>query len=227
VNITQTLKRFETILATKVAEYEGGDMGSPGYDHESAVEWVTDARAALEAVFPAAHAVMKQWMSIASGAEGEKTYLLASDTVVNGLRGVFKAAFSQLKDGYLDSLADGVRAESVGEVLDQAKSMLASNHVVAATVLTGGALETHLRHLCAKGNVAWPGDGSIEKYNSAIGQARNNGNEIYSANDGKQVTAWGGVRNEAAHDPTHFTRTADAVGMMLEGVRQFVARTGG
>ena len=60
---------------------------------------------------------------------------------------------------------------------------------------------------------------------SAIARVRNAGNEIYSATEGKNVTAWGGRRNDAAHKPTEFKASAEEVRLMIEGIRQFVART--
>jgi hypothetical protein len=47
---------------------------------------------------------------------------------------------------------------------------------------------------------------------------------IYSVTDGKLVTAWGGIRNDAAHAPGSFARTAQDVGSMILGVREFIAR---
>jgi hypothetical protein len=38
--------------------------------------------------------------------------------------------------------------------------------------------------------------------------------------------AWCGLRNEAAHDPGNFKRTKEEVKLMIEGIRQFIARTG-
>lgn len=127
--------------------------------------------------------------------------------------------------GRLDSLFDTVRADTVGEVLDQALALVNAGHVVAAVVLTGGALETHLPHLCMRHNLTWSADGSIEKYNSAIAQARNAGTvEVYSANDAKLVTAWGGMRNDAAHKPSEFAGSKAEVQASITGVREFIAR---
>jgi hypothetical protein len=142
----------------------------------------------------------------------------------DGARGVFRSAYDQLKNDRLGSIADGIFAESVSELLDQAQALNDKNYVVAAAVIAGGALESHLLHLCRKNQLTWSGDGSIEKYNGAIGQARNDGTEIYSVTYGKLVTAWGGFRNEAAHAPGSFARSPQEVGSMILGIREFVAR---
>ena len=79
-------------------------------------------------------------------------------------RGVFNAAHAILKEGRLVTLLDSVRAESVVELLEQAESLLAAKYVAAATVTAGGALKTHLRHLCARAGCSPAGAGSITIY---------------------------------------------------------------
>jgi len=140
--------------------------------------------------------------------------------------GVFASAHDQLRSGRVEGLVDSIRAAAEDEVLEQAEALLGSDHRSAASVLTGGALEVHLRRLCEKNQLSWEGHGSIDKYNTAIAQARNSGVAIYEKADGSQVTSWGQLRNEAAHDPAKFAanRTQAEVRLMLDGVRGFIAR---
>jgi hypothetical protein len=119
---------------------------------------------------------------------------------------------------------DGVRAETVAELLQQAEGLLKSGHLVAAAVLAGGALESHLRHLCTTHSLTWAGAGSIATYDAAVAQARNLGNTIYSATDTKCVIAWGGLRNDAAHSPTTFSASESQVQLAIDGILQFIAR---
>ena len=142
--------------------------------------------------------------------------LLARDTAVVLLEG-----------GHLRALADGVRAETVGELLDQAEQLVDDGEPVPAAVLAGGALETHLRHLCDRAGVLGGliGHGNIDKYKSLLDVARKNGHEVITKGDGKLVTAWGDDRNIAAHNPTKFGKGGPEVKLMIEGIRQFVART--
>jgi hypothetical protein len=93
-----------------------------------------------------------------------------------------------LRAGRLSSRVAGIQAETVDEVLEQSAALNSDKHTVAAAVLAGGALETHLRHLCLRAGLSWPGEGSIEKYNSAAGKACKAGRELYSTNYGKLVT---------------------------------------
>ncbi len=69
------------------------------------------------------------------------------------------------------------------------------------------------------------GEGSISKYNGAVGQARKANPILYNANDGKLVEGWGGFRNEAAHNPGSFARSKEDVRRLIEGIREFIGRT--
>lgn len=195
------------------------------YDVSAATTWITEAQAALEAGFPRAHAVLKRWEAVA-GALPEKPHLVSYPDTVDALRAVVVAARDQVKAGRLGSFADAVRAETVSELLDQADTLCSAGDVIAATVIAGGALETHLLHLCTRHNIPFAGDGSISSYEGAIAKARNAGTiTLYDKSDSKHVTAWGGMRNDAAHDPLNFTRAKADVSLMIEGIRQFVSRT--
>ncbi len=149
---------------------------------------------------------------------------LSDERTINALRSIFTAAHEILRSGRLSSLIEGIRAETVAELLDQAKTLASGGYQVAAVVIAGGALETFLLHLCNRNKLTWQGDGSISKYEGALAQARNSGTEIISATDCKQVIAWGGIRNDAAHSPATFKRSEEQVDLMVEGIRQFIAR---
>lgn len=209
-----------TLQKHAVGEYLSGGGGTAHeYDRAELEKWLALAGTGLTAVFPAGHFVRKQWEGVVPLDGGE-----LHEHNVDRARAIVVAARDLASTGKLGSVLDGVRGETVSEVLDQADQLHAAGHLVAACVLAGGALETHLLHLCTRNGLSWPGAGSIEKYNNAIGQARNNGNEIYSANDTKQVTSWGGTRNSAAHDPTHFSITSADAGLMKDGIRNFISR---
>jgi len=193
--------------------------------------WLGEVHSALRSTFPPGHPLLTDWMAIF---ERAKTYFqpmvglvsqpYAKDHIAQA-RGVVQAAAALIRAGRLTRVLDGVRAETVSEVLDQAEIVLAAKQTVAAAVLAGGALETHLLHLCRRSGFAWTGEGSIAKYDQAVAQARNAGTvEVYPTTDSKVIGGWGGLRNDAAHHPTNFTRTVDDVRRMIEGIREFIAR---
>jgi len=156
-----------------ITEFLGHDQfGRAGveFDEAPTLQWLTEARSALEAVLPPAHPVLQQWDSLVT---------------------------APVSENYLQ--------------------------IVAATVIAGGALESHLRHLCTRASVT-PKAHSISGYEQALATERKAGREIISANDGKNVTSWGGWRNDAAHTPATFTRSKAEVRVLVEGIRQFVSR---
>jgi hypothetical protein len=205
---------------------------------QPAMAWLSEAESALASAFPPSHAVRSRWKSIQENMNRPRPeswsgwrYGADANTVPHGngpflqARGVVDTALALLNSGRLASVLDAVRAETVTDLLNQAAMLLAGKYTVAATVLAGGALETHLLHLCNRSGLTWDRDGSIEKYNRAIGEARNAKTvEVYSASDSKLVTGWGGLRNNAAHDPINFRLTPQEVGLMIESIRQFSAR---
>jgi hypothetical protein len=69
---------------------------------------------------------------------------------LEGYKGIFASAHEQLREGRLDSFIDTVRAQAEDDLLEQAEALRDDGLLVAATVLAGGALEVHLRQLCAK-----------------------------------------------------------------------------
>jgi len=198
---------------------------SPHYPAEQTHEWIADAESALQQVFRDGHAIRKQWVERLAHTEG-RSFRITHRDVVDALRAIFSAATGQVKAGRLSTLADGIRAESVSELLDQADVLLAGNYHTAAAVITGGALETTLHHLCERAEILPAGQGSISKYEQALGQARKAGDEVISTGDGKQVIAWGDLRNEAAHTPVDFAKlhTVAEVRLMVSGVRAFLSK---
>lgn len=187
--------------------------------HTEAVRaWNAEAYSAIAAVFPRSHPIFECWKRLEDKVPNNIYKQYYEDFV-----GVFKGALSQVRKDRIGTLVDAIREEAEADLLDQADALLA--YPSAAAVIAGGALETHLRHLVNKHGLAFAGEGSISKYDAAIAQARNAGNQIYSANVGKLVTSWGGIRNDAAHDPGNFKWSKDDVRRMIEGVRDFIERT--
>lgn len=187
-------------------------------DRGDPLAWLARAGSAVEAIFPPGHSIKRNWEKSVSQNDRVEN--------VDGAVSLIRAAHRLAQSGRLRSLVDGVRAETVVQVLDQATTLANAGHGVAATVLAGGALETHLRHLCDRANLlsSLTGHGSITKYTGLMAQARKSGDEILSKADESQAQTWGKYRNDAAHDPTNFDRSTDATALMIEGIRQFIAR---
>lgn len=218
------LPLFEELDATaKALPTESFTYGTMNAHQMRAFQaWMSEAEAAIDGVFPPTHAIRTRWGKAEASLEpfNDNTYVVG-DAVI----GVFQAALSILRSDCLGSLLDVVRVETEAGLLDQAETLLKANHKVAAAVIAGGALEAHLRSLCAKFGLTVGGDGSISKYDGAIAKARNDGvATVYSATDSKLVGGWGGIRNDAAHDPGAFSRSKEDVRRMIEGIREFISR---
>lgn len=237
------IELLENLSTCEVLYYMGDDHFTlvpghvPNYSSYQPVEWTVRAGDVVKRVFPPGHHVRADWEQV----EGrlKDSYLwgdvpshrideIQARAALGAARQVLFAAQAILESGAA-SLVDGVRAETVVEVLDQAADLNRgpSPAPVAAAVLAGGALETHLRHVCDRAGLlgGLTGHGSIEKYKGLLDQARNAGNEIISKGDAKQITAWADDRNLAAHTPTKFAKGTEAVALIIEGIRQFITRT--
>lgn len=202
--------------------------GKPEQQDGSAAALIMDMESAIAMAFSPAHAVRRSWTEMKERTNRNPRfagYSLPLTGAWHEIEGVFRSAHGQLKAGRLRSLTDGVRVETVGDCLDAAEQLLGGQHPLAAMVIAGGALEVHLKHLCERHGLTWKGPGSIEKYNGALAEARNEGVETISATDSKAVTSWGGRRNDAAHTPTTFGGTVDEIRLIVEGIRQFLSRT--
>jgi len=199
--------------------------GEVHYQRSAATAWLAEARTALAAGFRPADAVRLQAESAMKRLEknaGARTLSLA----IREVHGALTAALRLIAAGRLDSLIDGVRAETATEVLEQAGVLKRAKHLAAAAVLAGGALETHLHSLVEKYGLKVRGNGSITKYDTAIARARNEGTcTVYDGATGHQVRAWGALRNSAAHKPGEFAPSAAEVQRMFDGVRDFIRQT--
>ena len=222
------LKWYEDILqrfnAIPRHQWKGYPSPTPVYMYErqAAEAWAVEAGAALEGVFPATSTSRIAWDRLSPKLDP----LSAFGGTLENMYGVFSGATQLLKDGRIGSLLDAVRIDTESELLDQAMTLSNAKYVAAAAVIAGGALEAHLRFLVNKNNLVISGDGSISKYDTAIAQARNTGTvTIYGPTDTKLVTGWGGIRNEAAHDPGAVTRSQDDIRRMIDSIREFISRT--
>ncbi len=186
-------------------------------------DWITRAQSALDEAFPPAHAVQQQWGAMVRS-RVNALLEFRNGIAFSAAHGVFKGALKQVEAGRLDKYAATIRTDTVGEVLDLAEDLLQDGHLVAAAVLAGGALETHLHHLCIKHEIRWDGDGSLGAYRQALDTARANGLEVVSSADCKSIGGWADIRNDAAHKPTQFSHTKRQVELMIDGIRDVLAR---
>ncbi len=206
---------------TRIAGFSGPGASLVDYNYSDLTRWLTDAESALRSVFPTGHATIQRWEKVLAQHPPSESWRYM---LVDGARGVFESARAQIKDGRLSGLIDAIKSETVNELLDQAETLASKGYAVAAMTVAGGALETFLRRLCERNSVQWSGQGSITNYETALAKERNAGKVIVSATNGKLITGWGGLRNDAAHTPGQFTRTPGEVALVITQIRSFVAQ---
>jgi len=103
-----------------------------------------------------------------------------------------------------------------------AEHLLGSGYKDAAAVIAGSTLEGHLRQLAAKTEIpSTDGDGrqlKADRLNADLVKVK-----AYDKTDQKSVTAWLGLRNNAAHG-SYDSYEAGHVGPMIAGIRDFIRR---
>ena len=138
---------------------------------------------------------------------------------------ILAAIKSELAGGWLSDIKGLVAAELFSDFLDQSEHLLAQGYKDAAAVMIGSVLEEHLRQLCLRHGVdvsdmkdGKPVARKADRLNSELARGG-----VYSALDSKQITAWLGLRNDAAHG--HYASyTKYQVDNLLRGVVEFIAR---
>ena len=113
-----------------------------------------------------------------------------------------------------------IQIETVSDFLDQANSLLNDTkvHPAAPAVIIGAALEEFLRNWIEEEGVdIMTIKNSLDTYAQELKKR-----ELINKQDYKDITAWGGTRNDAAHG--HFDEVNDRkkIKLMLEGVNLFI-----
>ncbi len=165
-------------------------------------------------------------------ASGKDSIYMQRAIAINGMRnhawghlaeqiGVARSLLSDIRNGYLKSLEEIIHGDVFGDFLEMASHLSDTGYKDPAAVLVGSTLEAHLRQLCAKHSIPTDSGGKPKKadaLNSELCAA-----SIYSKLDQKNVTAWLGLRNSAAHGKYSEYDTAQ-VKLMISSVQDFITR---
>ena len=134
---------------------------------------------------------------------------------------------SDLQNDYLKTFSDIIQSEVFSDYLEMAEHLLQEGYKDPSAVLVGSTLEVHLRELCltnsidiettnSKGNLI---PKKADLMNSDLAKSG-----AYSSAYQKQIIAWLGIRNSAAHGK-YSEYKIEEVNLMLQGVRQFILTT--
>lgn len=141
------------------------------------------------------------------------------------LFGVVEALRDDVASGYLHPVRELIHGELFADFLEMSEHLLSEGYKDAAAVIAGSSLEVHLKKLCTKHGISL----SVESSGNLRMKKAETVNEdlvkvnAYSSIDKKNVTAWLGLRNAAAHGEYH-TYTAAQVQSLVIGIRDFVER---
>jgi hypothetical protein len=146
----------------------------------------------------------------------------ADGWVVPRLMGVLIALRADIEAGYLRQVEELIHADVFADFLEMAEELVAKPYKDPAAVIAGSVLEEHLRKLARRhGVIAETPDGkpvNADRLNAELVKA-----DAYNKFEQKSVTAWLGLRNNAAHG--HYDQYDRAqVEALIRDVRQFMVR---
>lgn len=140
---------------------------------------------------------------------------------IAGQIGVAKALLSDIRNGYLRSFEALIHGDVFGDYLEMAKHLVDSGYKDAAAVIAGSTLEAHLKQLCTLHTVPIVIGTTPKKADVINADLVKAG--AYSKLDQKNVTAWLGLRNDAAHG-NYTAYDKSQVDLLISGVRDFITR---
>ena len=114
------------------------------------------------------------------------------------LIGTLKALRTEFQAGYLASLAEIIHADTFADFLEMASYLLEQGYKDAAAVIAGSVLEQRLRDLCLK-HLLPIVDANNRPKKAETMNVDLRAASVYPLNQQKDVTAWLGLRNSAAH----------------------------
>ena len=137
------------------------------------------------------------------------------------LPGILKALRSDYEAGYLRSVHEIIHGDIFSDFLEMADYLLTEEYKDPAAVLAGGVLEEQLRKLCQANGIPITKGAAHKKADGLNADLA--GANIYLKLDQKNVTAWLGLRNNAAHG-NYNEYLKEQVTLMVQSVRDFISR---
>ncbi len=139
--------------------------------------------------------------------------------------GPLDALYTDIQNDYLKSLSELIHGDIFSDYLDMAEHLINEGYKDAAAVISGSTLEEHLRQLCHNNNILIQiqTKGGLRSKKADVINADLARNNIYTKSEQKQVTAWLGIRNDAAHG-NYQNYTENEVKLLIIGLRDFFIR---
>jgi hypothetical protein len=141
-------------------------------------------------------------------------------------KAIIEVVKEEILAGWLTSTRGLIAASVFSDFLEMAQHLWEEHYKDAAAVIAGSSLEAHLKRLCEANGIDIEAKNSkgdlvpkkADALNADLARV-----DVYDKTEQKQVTAWLGVRNNAAHG--EYTKVVhEAVGAMIHGIRMFIGR---
>ncbi|OGF44400.1 MAG: hypothetical protein A2231_04980 [Candidatus Firestonebacteria bacterium RIFOXYA2_FULL_40_8] len=184
-------KRFDELLkeAQDVLSKNGWD-GQEWRSFPSEMEfnkWYASAKNLIEKSCGKSSSYCNQFDALYSEKKGNTYYM-------SGCIGILQAAYDDLKAGLLEDTKALITAEVFVDFIEQAEYLLKENYKLPAAVLARAVLEDSMRTICKKNNIPLSDKPKIDLMNADLVKAG-----VYNKNVQKQITAFAGIGNSAAH----------------------------
>ena len=139
--------------------------------------------------------------------------------------GPLDALYQDIQKDYIKTLSELIHGDVFSDFLDMAEYLLNEGYKDAAAVIVGSTLEEHLRKLCQKSGVSTQKQvsGGLKHKMADTMNSDLTKQNIYTKSEQKQVTAWLGIRNDAAHG-NYGNYTKNEVKLLILGLRDFFIR---
>ncbi|GAA3969163.1 hypothetical protein [Mucilaginibacter dorajii] len=214
--LTDRIEYLYDIAKVAIANRIGGSVRET--DYVSQPDYIAFKAAALsfiDSLYGTEHSYYRLFMGAVNN-----TYV---SNIESGMK-VLAAIKHEIDNGWLTTVKQLVTAEVFSNFLEMAEHLLDEGYKDAAAVMIGSVLEEHLRQLCATYGVdthVIKGTDNVPKKASTINEDLKKAG-AYGPIQVKQVTAWFGTRNSAAHG--HYGEyTLAEVKIMYQGVLNFLS----
>ena len=163
---------------------------------------------------------------------GHKSSFVKQAETAEGYEGYVVGQLDAVLESFIEYVTAGLHGgvspehqaqiDVVSDILEQAHSLLENKdcHPAAAAVLVGASLEEFLRNWVEAEDLSIdPSKPSIDAYCKCLRSA-----DLLAKQDVKDVTAWAGIRNDAAHGEWNQVSDHEKISLMLQGVDLFMRK---
>ena len=211
------IKQLEEIIL-EYSELENKSQYNDGSDvitDTKAQELITRILASVE------RAVGKQ--SIYFAHAGKILLTESCDTYyLKKLIGIANSVVFDLKAGYTTTFEELIHSDIFSDFLEMAEYLVSNGYKDASAVIAGSTLESHIKLLCDKFKINILNDKGKSKktdlLNAELVKAT-----AYNQLEQKSITAWLGLRNDAAHG-NYNKYDKKQVENLIDGIKNFIVR---